>query len=230
MNCDEAGRLLNAHLDGELDLEKSLAIDEHIVRCAACRNAWTGHAALRRAITRSCEPTQAPMALRERVRASLSGERAKPASWRDWQTWLPAVPGIAALLAVGWLAMAKPWQAEPDAMRVVYHIAGTENVGASLRTLKNHLDAEPRVRVVVVAHNSGIEFLLRGARDETGRAYAELVRDFRERGVEFRVCTNTLTRRQIDSSAVIQEAVLVPSGIAEIGRLQSKEGYVYLRL
>ncbi|MFN3565196.1 MAG: DsrE family protein, partial [Burkholderiaceae bacterium] len=64
----------------------------------------------------------------------------------------------------------------------------------------------------------------------TGRPYAEIVRDFRERGVEFRVCTNTLTRRQIDTAAVIPEAVLVPSGIAEISRLQAREGYVYLRL
>lgn len=234
MNCDEATRLLSAHLDGELDLEKSLAIEEHIARCVPCRNAWNGHAALRRVIARSCEPAQAPAALRERVRASLSDERAGPPSRRNGQAWLPAIPGVAALLAVGWLAWAQPWQADPtatlDAMRVVYHIAGAENFGASLRTLKNHLDAEPGVRVVVVAHNNGVEFLLRGARDETGRAYAELVRDFRERGVEFRVCTNTLTRRQIDPAAVIQEAALVPSGIAEIGRLQSKEGYVYLRL
>lgn len=28
----------------------------------------------------------------------------------------------------------------------------------------------------------------------------------------------------------IQEAVLVPSGIAEISRLQGQEGFVYLRL
>jgi intracellular sulfur oxidation DsrE/DsrF family protein len=86
------------------------------------------------------------------------------------------------------------------------------------------------LHAVVVAHNAGIEFLLRGARDENGRPYEEIVRDFRERGVEFRVCGNTLKRRRIDTTAVIPEAVLVPSGIAELARLQGREGYVYLRL
>jgi intracellular sulfur oxidation DsrE/DsrF family protein len=78
--------------------------------------------------------------------------------------------------------------------------------------------------------NSGIRFLLQGAADADGKPYVTLLRDYRERGVEFRVCTNTLTRQQIATSAVVPEAVLVPSGIAEIGRLQGREGYTYLRL
>lgn len=83
---------------------------------------------------------------------------------------------------------------------------------------------------MIVVHNEGVQLLLRGARDESGRTCVEAVRDFRERGVEFRVCTSTLVRRQITPQAVIDEAVLVPSGIAEISRLQGQEGYVYLRL
>jgi hypothetical protein len=55
------------------------------------------------------------------------------------------------------------------------------------------------------------------------------VRELRERGVEFRVCTNTLTRKHIDARTVVPEAVLVPSGIAEMSRLQGREGYTYLR-
>jgi intracellular sulfur oxidation DsrE/DsrF family protein len=35
--------------------------------------------------------------------------------------------------------------------------------------------------------------------------------------------------RHIDRSRVIPEAKIVPSGVAEIGRLESKEGYVYLK-
>jgi hypothetical protein len=33
----------------------------------------------------------------------------------------------------------------------------------------------------------------------------------------------------MDASAVIPEATIVPSGVAEIGRLQAREGYVYLK-
>jgi len=35
--------------------------------------------------------------------------------------------------------------------------------------------------------------------------------------------------RKIDRSKVIQEAVIVPSGVAEAAKLQAREGYVYLR-
>ena len=237
MNCGDTARLLNAYVDAELELRTALAIEEHLESCARCRASLAGLSALRSALAGACEPERAPPELSATVRRELAGRLAgAPAAGRR-QTglaWIQAAPGIAALLAVGGLLLAKPWQPGPmpavDATRVVYHIASAENVGANLRTLKNHLDAAPGSHIVVVAHNNGVEFLLRGARDETGRPFAETVQDFRERGVEFRVCTNTLARRQIDARAVIPEAVLVPSGIAEISRLQGREGYVYLRL
>jgi hypothetical protein len=43
------------------------------------------------------------------------------------------------------------------------------------------------------------------------------------------VCNNTLVTRKIDKSKVIQEASIVPSGVAEAAKLQAREGYVYLR-
>ncbi|MEW5881466.1 MAG: DsrE family protein [Pseudomonadota bacterium] len=231
MNCAEAGRLLHPYADSELELQAALAIEQHLQDCARCRASFAGVAALRAALARACEPERAPPQLRARILRDLAA-RAAPAVERR-RNWLLAAPGVAALVLVAALLVAQPWRAQPpgsDRAHVVFHIATADNLTANLRTLKNHLDASPGVHAVVVAHNAGVEFLLRGARDETGRPYAEIVRDFRERGVEFRVCTNTLTRRQIDTAAVIPEAVLVPSGIAEISRLQAREGYVYLRL
>lgn len=234
MNCVESGRLMNAYADGELELETALSIEEHLQSCVRCRGSFESLRAVRVALARACEPERAPQSLRNRLRTRLAGDTAPPraSAWRS--SVLLAAPGMVALAIAGWLALAEPWQqGKPAAAartRVVYHMATGENTGAALRTLKNHLDAAPGLKVIVVAHNNGIEFLLRGARDEAGRPYAAVVRDFRAQGVEFRVCTNTLTRRQIDTKEVIDEAVLVPSGIAEIGRLQGQEGYVYLRL
>jgi intracellular sulfur oxidation DsrE/DsrF family protein len=135
---------------------------------------------------------------------------------------------LRALRFFGLADRAAPPAAQP--MRVVYHISSSDTASAALRNLANHLQAAPGVKVVVVAHNNGVDFLLRGARDESNRPYAGAVKAFSERGVEFRVCYNTLERRQIASSEVIAEATLVPSGIAEIGRLQSREGFAYMRL
>ena len=49
------------------------------------------------------------------------------------------------------------------------------------------------------------------------------------KGVDFRVCRFTLERNKIDPGKVLPEATLVPSGVAEVARLQFKEGFAYLR-
>ncbi|WP_334133900.1 DsrE family protein, partial [Tepidimonas sp.] len=49
------------------------------------------------------------------------------------------------------------------------------------------------------------------------------------RGVEFRVCNNTLVARKIDAAKLLPEAKIVPSGVAEVAKLQAREGFVYLR-
>jgi hypothetical protein len=117
-----------------------------------------------------------------------------------------------------------------SAGKVVYHISSSQTASAALRTLRNHLEASPETKVVVVAHNEGVDFLLRGARDESGELFATAVHQFKGRGVDFRVCNNTLVRRKIGSEGILPEATLVPSGIAEISRLQEKEGFAYMRM
>lgn len=232
MNCADVARLLHPYSDGELDLAAALAIEAHLETCARCGRAFAGLQALRGALSRSAEPRPAPEALHERVRAGISAARQRP-GWGLLRSPLAvAAPGVAALLLAGWLAVVelKGGSPPPPQTRVVYHISNSDTASAALRNLGNHLQAAPEVKIVVVAHNNGVDFLLRGARDEANRPYEAAVRRFHERGVEFRVCYNTLERRQIASSEVISEATLVPSGTAEIGRLQSREGYVYMRL
>jgi len=43
------------------------------------------------------------------------------------------------------------------------------------------------------------------------------------------VCNNTLVSRRIAKERVAMEASIVPSGVAEVARLQAKEAFVYLR-
>jgi hypothetical protein len=145
-----------------------------------------------------------------------------------------AAPGVVALALAAWLAVAD-WTRGARApaaasARVVYHISSSDTAANAMRNLANHLRAEPDARIVVVAHNDGVDFLLRGERDGAGAQLHVAVREFHRRGVEFRVCHNTLERRRIPAADLVPEATLVPSGIAEIGRLQSREGYAYMRL
>lgn len=114
-------------------------------------------------------------------------------------------------------------------LKVVYHINHSENASAALNNIRNHLAAAPKAKIVVVTHGGGVDFLLEGAKNPTGNPYDVPVQELADRGVEFRVCKNTLDGRKIDKSKLLPEARIVPSGVAEIARLQAEEGYVYLK-
>jgi len=75
---------------------------------------------------------------------------------------------------------------------------------------------------VVVTHGKGIDFLLNDAKDEKGEAYQTQVAGLKEKGVDFRVCQNTLKGRKLEDSAVLMDATVVPSGVAEIGTVAGK--------
>jgi intracellular sulfur oxidation DsrE/DsrF family protein len=85
------------------------------------------------------------------------------------------------------------------------------------------------VKIVVVTHGPGIDFLLDGAVNLKDQPYSGDIADLVARGVEFRVCNNTLQTRKISKDKVVMEAQVVPSGVAEVARLQAKDGFVYLR-
>lgn len=112
--------------------------------------------------------------------------------------------------------------------KVVYHVNDYTVARVAMRNIENHLNASPDAKIVVVTHGKGIDFLLNNAQDDKG-PYAPQVAGLKNRGVTFDVCRNTLKGRKLDDSAVILEAQVVPSGVAEIGKLQAKEGYVYLK-
>lgn len=136
-----------------------------------------------------------------------------------------------ALLGMPALLASSPARAAQDLViqeKVVYHVNDSANARIAMRNVENHINASPDAKIVVVTHGKGIDFLLNDAKDDKG-AYAPQVAGLKNRGVEFRVCRNTLKGRNLDDGAVIFEAQVVPSGVAEIGRLQAKEGFVYLK-
>jgi intracellular sulfur oxidation DsrE/DsrF family protein len=115
-------------------------------------------------------------------------------------------------------------------VKTVYHLTnGLDEAQRGMGNIRNHLAADPTAKIVVVTNGNGIEFLLDGAKDRNGNPFDATVQDLKSKGVEFRVCNNTLVTRKIDKSKVIPEATIVPSGVAEAARLQAREGYVYLR-
>jgi uncharacterized protein len=129
--------------------------------------------------------------------------------------------------------------AEPAAyyqdQKVVYHNDGGDPDNAMyfkrmLNSIKNHIEAvgKEHVEIRVVDHGGGVElFQLANADKEL----ASRLETLREQGVRFLICANTLKERQIDWHALhgVKENDIVPSGAAELARLQVL-GFVYIHL
>lgn len=117
-----------------------------------------------------------------------------------------------------------------EPVKVVYHMSeGIPQATRGLNNIRNHLAADPTAKIVVVTHGLGIDFLIQGAANQADQPFAGAIAELSSRGVQFLVCNNTLTSRKLEASKMTEEARIVPSGVAEVARLQAKEGFVYLR-
>lgn len=117
-----------------------------------------------------------------------------------------------------------------SAVHVVYHFAdGRIQAARGLANIRNHLRADPGVKIVVVALADGIRLVLKDEADDNGHSFSDQVTALAGQGVSFRICGNTLSAHQVALTRVLPEAIVVPSGVAELARLQAREGYVYIR-
>ena len=71
MNCEEAAKLMDGYLDGELDPITSQEIETHLRSCHNCDQAYQTHDSLFRAIGNAAPYFKASPQLRERIQSSL---------------------------------------------------------------------------------------------------------------------------------------------------------------
>ena len=113
--------------------------------------------------------------------------------------------------------------------RVVYHIDDAAAQGLKgLRNIRNHLDVDPQAKITVVTHANGVDFLMEGAKDPSGGAFAGPVAALVARGVKFEICEITLRNRNLKREQFLQEAEFTPSGVVRIAKLQ-KQGSAYIK-
>src|SRR5437763_10357879 len=77
MNCEEAMKLMDGYLDGELDLITSQTIEQHLRGCRNCDEVYETHGSLIRAIGNATPYYRAPAGLRDRIQSSLREETAE---------------------------------------------------------------------------------------------------------------------------------------------------------
>jgi len=113
MTCDEAIKLMDGYLDGELDPITNQTIEQHLRECQKCDEAYKTQAALIRAIGQATPYYRAPAGLRERIQSSLRAEIAEqpmPSVLTDMPSRLRSKPSEPRTVLFGtqwnWLALA----------------------------------------------------------------------------------------------------------------------------
>jgi len=127
--------------------------------------------------------------------------------------------------------------------KVVYHINydDPKTQAGALRNIQNHINAvgAENLDFKVVMHGKGLTLLLTPDAVEntklkygnaTDQAQAKIA-GLKDQGVGFQVCANTLKGKKIsyeDDLYDVDKADIVPSGVAELSRLQAM-GYTYIK-
>ena len=146
---------------------------------------------------------------------------------------------LAALAAILIAGAASAQDAQPDTERygkqkVVYHInydgEGETSYRSAMGNIQNHINAvgAENMEIAVVMHGDGLGLLMSAKEDD---ALQTRIASLKGQGVKFDVCNNTLTGREIsweDDLYDVWEEDIVPSGVAELSRLQGM-GYTYIK-
>jgi intracellular sulfur oxidation DsrE/DsrF family protein len=226
MNCADVGKLLHPYLDRELDPPAAVGVAQHLAACARCAAEFERHKTASRLIKAAMRPEPDAAGSLHALRRALQIESRPANGWRRQLIFV--APALAAAVLLAWvLVPLLPGAAKGE--RYVYHVSNADNAAVALANIAFHLAAAPKAHFVVVTHNEGVDFLLQGAKDASGTPFASRVAALAEHGVQFRVCLNTLRVRDIPRQRVVAQATFVPSGIAEVGRLQVEEHYAYLK-
>jgi len=131
-------------------------------------------------------------------------------------------PGATASGAVGAVAPGAAAPAPGFDEKVVYHVDDPALVRMVLANVANHLQVSPKAKIAVLANGKAISMMAVG---EQSAAIAEL----QAKGVHFLACRNSMNAFGIEESKLVPGAMVVPSGVAELSRLQGAEHYAYIK-
>jgi anti-sigma factor RsiW len=135
VNCRETEALLPAYVDDELDLVRSLEMENHLAECRACASVLQQQRALKAAVTEHAPYYAAPPDLRKLVERQAAAHfgaahskapseapsdappagRRSPSSWQSGR-WLALAAASVVAIAVIWRVAPGPLRPVPDAI------------------------------------------------------------------------------------------------------------------
>ena len=133
MSCQTAQELIHAYVDGELDLARSLEVEQHMEQCEVCAIAYRNQTALRSALKDSSLYHSAPAGLEKRIRSSLRREAKSEVGRRSFGwSWLPVGVALACVLLMALVI----WQAVPGLRPSRDELLAQEMVSNHVRSLQ----------------------------------------------------------------------------------------------
>jgi anti-sigma factor RsiW len=156
MTCTEALTLLDAYMDGELGVERSLEFERHVETCPSCAPALASRRSLGSALRDKLEYHTAPLALHRAVRNALARAEASgpsatsirraPPAWTRMAASFVLVAGLSSALT--YYGAQKGGDAVPDEVFASY-VRGVQSgdrlvdvVSTDRHTVKPWLDAK----------------------------------------------------------------------------------------
>jgi anti-sigma factor RsiW len=111
MASDQFAPLLHAYFDNELDLVRSLELEEHLKHCPDCAQELWSYQTLRKTFRSGELYHRAPAGLHERIHAALPKETKvveMPVRRRQVLNWLAVAAAIAVACVITWRAIPRP--------------------------------------------------------------------------------------------------------------------------
>jgi anti-sigma factor RsiW len=71
MNCKDTEQFIHGYLDGELDLVRSLEVEQHLNECPQCAHSHRTQQSLRASLASGALYFEAPKGLEKRTRSAL---------------------------------------------------------------------------------------------------------------------------------------------------------------
>jgi anti-sigma factor RsiW len=114
LSCQKTQELIHGYLDGELDLVRSLEVEQHMHECEICARTYRSQTTLRSSLKSDSLYYPAPEQLKKRIQSSLRKEAKSETAPRGsgWR-WLTVGASLAFMLLIGVFV----WRLMPGSIR-----------------------------------------------------------------------------------------------------------------
>lgn len=109
--------------------------------------------------------------------------------------------------------------------KVLFHADENKKLDLTLKNIENLIKdiGEENVEIELVVNSEAISLMLSEANTRTTR-----IKELANWNVRFAVCSNSMKQLNVKKEELMNEAVVVPSGVGELVRRQA-EGWVYIK-